>query len=882
MPQYSGPFASHQLQGGGSMPSTSSSTSASRLRQPAPVSAAGTTTAYTTSTASSTTRGVLLSACANLEEEFIVFTRELDALLNRRSTISKQILIRVRAWRERLMYVNANSAFERLRNLYLGLLFYCLSADDWKHPPVNKMPKEQAGPVPGLPPDVVCMLRHRIGPALLRETCAVLDTEERTYRAKVVNGNVKSMQRMNHSAMMVHQGHFGGGGVVVDGVIQNLFEDDPAAVQAATISGTSCASNKAAAKKDGFSVHQLRDVVAAAAEGGQGILEQSGDVLAQQYHEHQRPNATLPLSRKQSISPPRRGGGTDRDVGVGMTAISIIPDQSALVEPSAEFENTLVDQDRALETAAAAEQGGPEQTKSPAGRAEPSAGQHPRCRENNSVSPMPRRASSEVVGQSGPVRPDSTEDLVSSDPGQQVQPGNDQEQQKNAAQASSQPGVLVFYPDDHQHQLIPDTVTNRLRQKQVHQQPPFRTGPFTPTSRRVSISTVPAVNEVFVSPGRTTSRPRTGSGGINLQIRSRNASNSPTLEEHQRQRLIRQDSLQYTGVGAPAARLPINATTASIGGSAAVIYRGRSGSRPAVLVSSGNAVRNNNSQLNSQGRVRGSPKEKEHVILHHYHHHDNMRIQNLEKQVRILTAENKRLRTQVRQGQVREERLRNAMSLREKAYVDAPDGEPLRDNSAVLAYVMQSPRRDDLELLDDNNFHNYSASRPVGANRTNSSRSPLEAQPLPASQQERKQLIQNPPVASLSKSMLLDDQAFLAELDRKLQADVPYNAFSSTTHSKSTASNGAPAEEFLHYLDEFQFQTKSLLDRKDSSKRINSASPPKSSLVGKFTGGSSPPGHLQLKDGTVVGVAGSGAASGDVDNFSSRELVDLIDRSLTS
>jgi hypothetical protein len=66
---------------------------------------------------------------------------------------SRHIVIRIRAWQERLTQVCVNPIFQRTRNLHMALLYHCMASGDWSTEPMDKMPRE-FGPLQSLPPHV--------------------------------------------------------------------------------------------------------------------------------------------------------------------------------------------------------------------------------------------------------------------------------------------------------------------------------------------------------------------------------------------------------------------------------------------------------------------------------------------------------------------------------------------------------------------------------------------------------------------------------------------------------------------------------------------------------------------------------------------------------
>lgn len=75
------------------------------------------------------------------------------------------------------------------------------------------------------------------------------------------------------------------------------------------------------------------------------------------------------------------------------------------------------------------------------------------------------------------------------------------------------------------------------------------------------------------------------------------------------------------------------------------------------------------------------------------HHSGHVKIQQLERQVRTLTMENKRLRKQLRQSREKEEKMKQKLSFKDQVFLER-DEKPLEKDSAVLAYVMNDENKD--------------------------------------------------------------------------------------------------------------------------------------------------------------------------------------------
>ena len=104
--------------------------------------------------------GVFLPNSRSLDEEFLILSDQIEQALSRVAA-DRHILIRVRAWQKCLTEVASNPVFLKLRNVHCGLLLYCLACRDWTWEPCCRMPKE-SGPLPSLPPHIVCMVKQRI------------------------------------------------------------------------------------------------------------------------------------------------------------------------------------------------------------------------------------------------------------------------------------------------------------------------------------------------------------------------------------------------------------------------------------------------------------------------------------------------------------------------------------------------------------------------------------------------------------------------------------------------------------------------------------------------------------------------------------------------
>jgi len=849
-------------------------------------------------------KGVLLSACGTLEEEFLVFSREIDALLNRRNTISRQVFIRVKAWRERLSYVNANPAFERLRNLYLGLLFYCLSSNDWNHPPVHKMPKDQAGPVPGLPPDVVCMLRHRIGPALLRETTTYVLPEEVRERDRLIDQRVQHLQE----AVAVGRKYPAGGGSAGASILGGTGSGRGTAVEITGVrrlGAANFAANNSPATRSGSSIagrggslHPApagaRTISAAYDHGARaGLREDDGldldwvrSVALQDENygsaEQTAPEKTAARAAAGGAPPsidgrgekgyypaaPAWPGGTQQSGaaadGIG-SARSGVVDENETTTPTAAGAGANGNQGRrgggtepeiTAEEAAAFELQLLEEERRIRELEEENVALVAQLKAADPRSAHVSNKEQNIDEASGGADPESGVDAETETGCTGTAPRVEAgvvpvpvEQQKQQDPLFYRESIDSSYGWNHyaNRNLIPDGVVSRLRQ------------------RNASISTVPAE----LSPGRA-------GGGVS-------SSNQ-----------------QYHG------------------------YR-----PPQKTNQSENVM-----ELNSQGRIRGSgvqvgtagPGEKvvqgsrsEEVRVHHYHHHDNAKISLLERNARVLNAENKRLRTQVRQGLAREQRMRNALSVRtelngahfgqvekDSRLPSAPPQHSLNYSGRAVPLAKsynKDPRKRVEDLLHDMDIDysfnlaqtqasvanldipggslqdmvNYRFSpSPRGADMSFHHHQAFESNPSDpltlnvggggAGGGAKYNNDGRPP--PLTK--IVDDEAFLTELDRRLDEQGGLGLASTSSSSKRSA-NGA--DDFLHYLDEFQHQTKNLLEKR-----------PARPLVTQFPASPQKTLPLAIKlDPSPSPLKSPSKAAGDADKLvSSQELVDLIDRSLTT
>ncbi|CAD7927176.1 unnamed protein product [Amoebophrya sp. A25] len=878
---------------------------------------------------------LLLGACRSLHEEFLVLTREIEAVLQRRS-LAKHVALRVRAWRDRLLHCHSfcgTPALERLRNMYLGLLFYCLAADDWTHAPVNKVPRAEGGPLPGLPSHTACMLRHRIPGVLLRETCFVgaaeqaggatssssrvrsasaYSTRRRIRAAGGDTGTTPRSQRQHADGGISARGHINHNHLVFSNTIRSAAGMvDETTVDVGhpdlTPSVVSAGSRKKNFYESRLSCEQdaMNNVARPSTTTSRlstdihrdNLSLSQSQVLAAGVEEFRRQVHSFDASgiRTEHSPPPQTGGSLDyldraRDIvlrtsvnadvvggplpaAIGAavpaaetTSLLNLPERSAsdaknshdadaplsssaeedemvaLVETLAEQERVQNEQRKCKEyqNCAASDAGGMVIHKAAA--ASPPVGKLQQARMSSHRS---RSASREPIAESRAEakrddlsgRPHRAEDDVNLEIDED-DPINDHEPRAPPVggpgrSATSSSSNLLFYPGDRAGRTAASPPRTRERDRSAdstgrrsRSRTPLGGSQHGNWERPNYLRGLPTSQIMRMPPPQISSSISRASSG--KKPRRVSISTVP-----------REDSVLSPATNRSFARADANFT-------AAIRQHSTSpaGQKPISVSDLHEAPEmNNEATINSQGRVRGSPNTSTSVFLHHYHHHENARIHQLEKQVRILTSDNRRLRTELRRGQIREQRLRNALSLREKVFLNAPANEPLRDDSAVLKVMMQPVRSEDERLFSMNVERAISDASAAVASQSKSSTVPGGT------------------IAQIN-----DTDAFLAELDKRLPA------------SKG-ASEATGADDFLHYLDNFQNQTKTLLDQKTtaaSSKLTSTQMESSSGLYGTEPfdfGTSSSSNHLlgQTSGGGGTGV-GAPAPGDSVEDLALRSV----------